>query len=86
MHSPQREIVQTPHGPIHHSRVRRVENGEAVAECSDGMWPPRTAAWTQAALTHPTIAPELTDRSLATITTETHTAVRSLLFQRGAWT
>ncbi|WP_445185142.1 helix-turn-helix domain-containing protein [Pseudonocardia sp. Cha107L01] len=33
-----------------------------------------------------TIAPELTDRSLATITTATHPAVRSLLFQRGAWT
>jgi tetratricopeptide (TPR) repeat protein len=33
-----------------------------------------------------TLAPELTDRSLSTVTAETHPAVRSLLFQRGAWT
>jgi tetratricopeptide (TPR) repeat protein len=33
-----------------------------------------------------TLAPELTDRSLTTVTTDTHPAVRSLLFQRGAWT
>jgi hypothetical protein len=33
-----------------------------------------------------TLAPELTDRSLSTITADTHPAVRSLLFQRGAWT
>jgi tetratricopeptide (TPR) repeat protein len=37
-------------------------------------------------LTAGTVAPELTDRSLSTVTAKTHPAVRSLLFQRGAWT